>query len=557
MEKKINQTSSLNNVNLEKKIAPKRESVVNARQNAQESYQEKLVAEKEKPLQRGAISSFFFWFKKDWIIKAGGLFLILGFAWLATYAFLNNWIGPIGRISLGLVGGAGFLLLGFLRIKKHVNQGGVFLVVGSTTILLTTFAARVVYNFFDPLLALAMMFLSAFFVALVALINRNYNLVLVGFILASIAPMLVNSPTSDYVTLFLYLSMIIIGVLWVAAKSGKRSLVLVALLSVLFYSLPHLLFGARTSLETKNNLLFIIYFLVAVFSISDIFSIIKTKGKAMIVDIIIAAGNGLLLFWWIIEIVGKDLRGIIFILWAVIFMVTSFFIFKKSRRKIPFYIYSGLSIIMLAATTAVELSGAILNIIYAVEGGVFAFLSYIALRDFGIAKKASAIFLFVPIILSFKNILGCKWFNDDFFVLFVTGGIIFLLGLFFNFIKKIEAQETDNFGSGLIIISSIYAYIILWQSLHLSLKGADMATTISLIIYTIAGLISYFYGIKKKNKISLRYGEILIGFIVARLIIIDIWEMSIAKKIITFFLIGAFLVSASFFNNPSNKKSLK
>ena len=46
-------------------------------------------------------------------------------------------IGPMGRITLGIIAGSLFILLGYWRIKDYINQGSVFLVLGSTVLLLT------------------------------------------------------------------------------------------------------------------------------------------------------------------------------------------------------------------------------------------------------------------------------------------------------------------------------------------------------------------------------------------------------------------------------------
>ncbi|TSC73401.1 MAG: membrane protein [Parcubacteria group bacterium Gr01-1014_48] len=116
---------------------------------------------------------FVAWLKEDWIIKLGAFLLLIGFGWLTTYAFLNNWIGPMGRITLGVALGVCILVLGFWRIKKYLHQGGIFLVLGSTTILLTLFAAREIYEFFTPVSALAAMFITTAFVAYASVIYRS------------------------------------------------------------------------------------------------------------------------------------------------------------------------------------------------------------------------------------------------------------------------------------------------------------------------------------------------------------------------------------------------
>lgn len=100
-------------------------------------------------------------------------------------------------------------------------------------------------------------------------------------------------------------------------------------------------------------------------------------------------------------------------------------------------------------------------------------------------------------------------------------------------------------------------YILLWLSLHAGLKNDSLAVMFSLVIYTIIGLISYFYGlVNVKNGLRL-YGGVLIGFVVARLFLIDVWKMEIAGRIITFFFVGVLLVSTAFLGRRrQNKKPL-
>src|SRR3989344_5222259 len=43
------------------------------------------------------------WAKEDWLMKLGALLLLIAFGWLATLAFMKNWIGPPTRITLGIV----------------------------------------------------------------------------------------------------------------------------------------------------------------------------------------------------------------------------------------------------------------------------------------------------------------------------------------------------------------------------------------------------------------------------------------------------------------------
>ena len=69
---------------------------------------------------------------------------------------------------------------------------------------------------------------------------------------------------------------------------------------------------------------------------------------------------------------------------------------------------------------------------------------------------------------------------------------------------------------------------------------------ISLVIYTLIGLIAYFFGMKHGWRTLRFYGGILLGFVVGRMILIEVWNMELTGRIITFFIIGTLLVSTAF-----------
>ena len=123
------------------------------------------------------------WVKEDFMVKLGAFLLLLALGWFVSYAFANDWIGPVGRITLGLLIGVAFLCAGVWRIKKYIHQGGIFTVLGATTVLLTIFAARELYDFFTPLSALALMFGTVVFVAFVSVRYNSQALAHGGLVL--------------------------------------------------------------------------------------------------------------------------------------------------------------------------------------------------------------------------------------------------------------------------------------------------------------------------------------------------------------------------------------
>ena len=483
------------------------------------------------------------WLKEDWLLKLGALLLLIGFGWLTTYAFLNNWIGPMGRIALGIVAGGLFLLLGWWRIKRYVNQGGIFLVLGSTTILLTIFAAREIYDFFTPLSALAVMGLSTAFVALASVKYNSRSLALTSLVLAGVAPLLTNAPAPNYIGLFSYLLAVMLGAIWIVALTGRRELTAAALLLVTFYSLPHFFSSAA---DTAILLVFA-YAFAAVFFLTNTVGILKLKNKEIIPDLVTAAGNGLFLLAWIMTAAPDEWQSLIISAWMIVFTVGAFLIFRITQRREPFYVYAGVGIAMLAAATSAELGGATLTLAYTIESGIIVFIAYAILRDIKLAERISLL-LAGPVMLSVSSITARAWatnvIHKDFFVLLVLGLTCLGLGLFFW--RQAADKESKQFSAILLIVGSIYAYMLFWLSWRAGLANDNTAVMISLVIYTIVGLLFYFYGLaNEKNGLRL-YGGALIGFVVGRLFLVDIWRMELAGRIIMFFLIGALLVSTAF-----------
>ncbi|MBU0879444.1 DUF2339 domain-containing protein [Patescibacteria group bacterium] len=503
------------------------------------------------PIQVKPASSdkFIEWIKEDWLLKLGALLLLFGFGWLTAFAFLNNWIGPMGRIVIGIVAGVLFLSYGWIRIKKYFNQGGVFLVLGSTIILLTIFAARGIYGFFTPFSALAVMFLSTAFVAFVSVKYKSQSLALASLILAGIAPLLTNAPTPDYVGLFSYLFIVILGTIWIVALTGTREFTIAALLLIVFYSLPH--FSSDVVLADKGLLLLFAFAFATVFFLTNTIGILKLKGEKIIPDLIAAAGNGLLLLAWIMNAAQDEWKSLIIVAWMIVFTVGAFLIFKITKRRESFYVYAGVGITMLAAATSVQLSGSTLIIAYIIESGMISLITYLILRDIKIAERISLL-LIGSALLSIGSITSSEWnvsvFNKDFFVLFVFCLTLFGLGLFFlRHAREVEDREPRQLNTSMIIIGSLYTHTLLWLSLHAGFQNDNTAVMVSLIIYVIIGLICYFYGLAKSRKVFKIYGGILVGLVVGRLFLIDVWMMDLAGKIATFFLIGALLVSTAFF----------
>lgn len=496
------------------------------------------------------------WLSEDWLMKMGALLVIIGVGWFVTYAFMHNWIGPAGRITIGLLFGLVVMLLGEWRIRAFKNQGAVLLALGAGIVLLTIFAAQTFYHFFTPALGLGISFLSVVFIALSSVRHNSKSLAALALVLASISPVLAGYSQNDVIWLFSYLFVVALGALLVAAFTGWRFL---APTSLAFVALYFLSTSNSFTYRAESGITILLMFSFAfsfLYYVANIIAILKSD-HAEQADLLTAGANGLLLLLWV-SIAAPDVwKSSIIAVLALIFAAGAFTIFQTHKRSEPIFIYSGIAILMLGVATAMELHGAALTIAYILEAGLLT-LGTAILGDNSAIRKVSLLFI-IPIVLSLSSIVTNSWrtgiFHSDFAVLFLLVVVLTVLGIFFSSradAGNVEAEQsavsTSFTGAG------IYALVLTWLILHSPvIMGYSTGTMVSLFIYTILGITLYFKGKGIEKSPFKTAGIFLLGGVLARLFLVDIWEMPLEGRIITFVVIGILLISTAFLGRSTKQ----
>lgn len=493
------------------------------------------------------IDAFFAWCREDWLLKVGAGLLIIAFAWFVTYAFMNNWIGPFGRIMCGLFAGAAFLTLGGWRIRTHGHQGGVFLVVGSTVVLLTVFASRAAFEYpiFSAEMALGTMFLSTLVVAVMSVRYNRPVLAHASLLLASIVPLLTVPESASAVGLFTYLMVITIGSVLIVLITGHRSLLVTSLAITATYSLPFLENGGGVDGPVL---------LVYAFAFAALYFLMQTTAllrqpALRTSDLIIAPGIGLFVLVWIVAVVPETWQSLLLAAWTLVFAVGSFVIARRLELPVLMYLYAGIGLAFLAAATAAELSGYSLAIAFTFEVAAVVLSAWWLWKDVRVLR--AVVWLFgLPVILALPYLDPQLWRGGlpaaELVVLSGLAGVLILTGMYFLLVaRRTQEKETQSVGGTLAIVGSILVYVLLWRILHVFFPD-DMAVTLALATYTVSGIAAYISG-HRSNITALRwYGGLLIALVVGRLLLIDVWEMAIAGRIVTFGVVGVLLMSTAF-----------
>ncbi len=485
------------------------------------------------------------WLMEDWLMKVGAFLLLIGFGWFVSYAFMNDWIGERARIFLGLLVGALVMVLGEWRIREFKNQGAVLLSLGASIVLLTTFAGREIYGFFTPVSALGIMLLAIAFTALSSVRHNSRSLATLAVVLSGVAPLL-TSAKPEVLELFTYLLIVSIGVLWVTALTGWRFLAPISVSIVILYTLAP--FSGLMDLD--KNAMFIVSSLFSVlYFIANMTSVIKTK-KVTPHDVYTAAASAFLAVLWIMISISEEWRSLVTAGWAVLFAGASFAVFRITSRSDFSIIYYTIAIAMIGIATAMELNGAVLALAYIFEISLMSISAWFVLGNTKIAQDISVL-LVVPAVLSIESFVSSSWrtgvLHSDFFVLFFMFVALCSLGYFFYLNRHVEHNppSVDKITLS-IVIGALYALGLIWLSLHAYFQDGDTATMVSLVVYTTIGMFAYIKGKMADSKALLVSGGVLLGFVVARLLLIEIWNMELIGRITIFILIGVLLISTAF-----------
>ena len=345
-------------------------------------------------------SPFMTWLKEDWLLKLGTFLLLLASGWFVSYAVWENWIGIVARIALGIVVGESIFIFGWWRTFRYRTQGAIFMLLGTTVTLLTTYAARELYYVFSPTEALLLMFVASMFVTAASVFFDSRRLSIVGLCLSASAPLFVNAPAPDPIGLFSYLAVVVASGLGVVFWKGYRELTLTSVCIVGLYSMSIFSDATPGQLDT---LLFFVYGFVALFFVTNTIEILKRKSISITLDLITTALNAILLLTWVHGVAPFGYESIILLVSAILMLGVSFMIYTVTGNRPAFYTYFGVATTYIVVATVLQFSGDVLAIALTIEAAVIVLVAYHTTRDVDSLGFISLVFT-APIVASLPSL---------------------------------------------------------------------------------------------------------------------------------------------------------
>jgi uncharacterized membrane protein len=150
----------------------------------------------------------------QWFNRVGILAVLIGMAWFLKFAIDNHWIGPLGRVLIGLAAGAGLIAWSEQFQKRGYGPFAYSLkAVGSGTLYLSLWAAFSLYHLMPASAAFGAMILVTAFNGFMAWIQDAELLALYAIVGGFTTPLLVSTGENHEVSLLSYMLLLDFAVL--------------------------------------------------------------------------------------------------------------------------------------------------------------------------------------------------------------------------------------------------------------------------------------------------------------------------------------------------------
>ena len=344
------------------------------------------------------------------VSKIGIAILVLAIGFFVKYAIDNDWIGPVGRVGIGI--GCGGILIGIAHwMRTRYKAFSSVLVGGGLAVLYCTIAlAYHQYQLFGQTAAFIIMLVITAFSVILSLLYDRQELAIISLVGGFITPFLVSNGQGNYVVLFSYLLILNTGLLVIAYHKTWRLLNILAFgfTALLFFSwLVSLPYDAPNDVY-RGGWSFATAFYLLFFVINIAHTIRKNK-PFIASDFVILLSNTCLYFaasLYVIEQVGADrYKGLFCAVMGVFHLAATWFLFRRNTvdRNI-LYLLVGITLSFVSLTAPLQLHGHYITLFWASESVL---LYWLFVRSQIKLIRLSSLLIWIAMLVS----LLMDWFN--------------------------------------------------------------------------------------------------------------------------------------------------
>jgi uncharacterized membrane protein len=352
------------------------------------------------------------------ISKIGIAILVLAIGFFVKYAIDNDWVGPVGRVGIGLL--CGGILVGIAHwLRNSYKAFSSVLVGGGLAVFYFTIAlAYHQYHLFGQTASFIIMLVITVFAVILSLLYDRQELAIIALVGGFATPFMVSSGSGDYKILFSYLLILNTGLLAIAYNKAWRLLNALAFIftALLFVSWLYSLPDTTTMAVFEGGFIFATVFFILFLAI-NIANNIRENKKFIASDFGILLANTCLYFaagLYLLHQLGlKKYDGAFSAAMGIFNLGVSYFLFRKKKVDSNIlYLLIGITLTFISLTAPIQLHGHYITLFWASESVLLYWLfQKSGIRIILLASRLVWIAMLVSLFMDWFSVYG-NTFND-------------------------------------------------------------------------------------------------------------------------------------------------
>src|SRR5246500_3159604 len=342
-----------------------------------------------------------------WLNRIGIAALLIGVSYFLKFAFDNNWIGPAGRVTIGLLAGIAMVIWSErFRAKGYTAFSYSVKAVGVGAMYLSLWAAFQVYTLIPSGAAFVMMLAVTAATAAMALAQDAQILAAFALTGGFSTPLLLSTGQNREVALFTYVAILDLATLTlVTFKPWRRLLVMSYAGTLLLY------IGWYSRFYTRNQLSLTLFFATLFFAIFAIAPLITLQPEGEMplfaaipaVVAFVNAGVYFLQAYAMIEEIDKTHMAWFGLALAAVYILLSRQVHARGASERLHFLHLAVAIGFITVAIPIRLDAHWITIGWVVEAGVLLWVANRIKSDFLNAFALAALVLGVIRLLAIDN----------------------------------------------------------------------------------------------------------------------------------------------------------
>jgi uncharacterized membrane protein len=493
-----------------------------------------------------------------WLNYVGILALLFAVTFFLKYAFDNNWVGPRGRVGIGLLMGSALYPWSHWLLDrgyKYFSEG--IAALGAAVLYLSLWAGWHYYAIFSQSSAFALMIVVTAATMIVAVGRNSERIAFLALIGGLITPLLVSTGENHEVALFTYLIILGAGVLGIAWVRNWKSLPPAQFVATLIY-----FWGWYGDFYRDDELTTTIVFATGFFILFATLPVVRSwrQGELSGLESGIVLVNSLAYLVALRQMLWPQNRWALTV--AVLALAAAHLGAERllpekrgGELRVVRILYAGLALTFVTLAIPIRLEGRWITIAWAVEGAVLIW-SGLRVRFAAMRWVGFVMFAIVAGRLAVISIPAGDFLLNARFATFVIAVACILAACYFASAAWPDLSEAEKTACR---ISGIGANVLALAALSLEFWDAfgrmpslgidrghaqELALSMLWLVYAL-GLLGA--GLWKKSEAVRWQALVLLGVVIVKVFLFDLSFLEKFYRIVSFFLLGMALLLISFY----------